>query len=283
MNMRTRTPFGSAARALPGAGFGPGLAVLLLLAPAAAALAVETKAVNTHVAEVTARLKPAGSLPVGNRLALGIGLPLRNRPALDRLVRQLYDRRSPNFRRYLTPDQFADQFGPAEQDYQRVMEYARSNRLNIVRTFSNRAFVSVEGTVDDIQRTFGVRLHTYQHPTEPRQFYGPDVEPLVPADLPVLYLTGLDNYRLPRRNGHRVDAGQSHPPAQQGGSYPNGLYIGNDFRNAYLPGTSLNGSGQVVGVFELHARRHPGLRDRRRPALRPRGQRPELLDPGFGQ
>ena len=27
------------------------------------------------------------------------------------------------------------------------------------------------------------------------------------------------------------------------GSGPSGSYIGNDFRNAYVPGTSLNGSG----------------------------------------
>jgi subtilase family serine protease len=30
-----------------------------------------------------------------------------------------------------------------------------------------------------------------------------------------------------------------------------GSYIGNDFRDAYAPGVSLDGSGQLVGLFEL--------------------------------
>ena len=35
------------------------------------------------------------------------------------------------------------------------------------------------------------------------------------------------------------------------GSAPNGCYIGNDFRTAYVPGTTLTGLGQAVGLIEL--------------------------------
>ena len=35
------------------------------------------------------------------------------------------------------------------------------------------------------------------------------------------------------------------------GSGPGGNYIGNDFRNAYVPGTSLNGSGQNVALVQF--------------------------------
>ena len=30
-----------------------------------------------------------------------------------------------------------------------------------------------------------------------------------------------------------------------------GTYFGNDFRNAYVPGTTLTGAGQTVGLFEF--------------------------------
>ena len=68
--------------------------------------------------------------------------------------------------------------------------------------------------------------------------------------LPVLYLSGLDNYRIPRRNGHRVDPAGSHPPAQRGGSVLQWSGHRERFQERLSPGTSLNGSGQVVGLFE---------------------------------
>src|SRR5258708_19353872 len=35
------------------------------------------------------------------------------------------------------------------------------------------------------------------------------------------------------------------------GSAPGGGYMGSDFRNAYLPGSTLNGSGQIVGLLQF--------------------------------
>src|SRR6266446_498475 len=34
---------------------------------------------------------------------------------------------------------------------------------------------------------------------------------------------------------------------------PGGYYAGNDFRNAYVPGSALNGAGQAVGLLEFSA------------------------------
>src|SRR5208282_4070916 len=110
----------------------------------------------------------------------------------------LYAPGSASFHRYLTPGQFAEQFGPTEQDYQNVMNYAKSNRLDVIGTYGNRGVLDVSGTVADIERTFQVNLGTYQHPTENRQFYAPDVEPSVEAGLSVTYVSGLDNYVIPR-------------------------------------------------------------------------------------
>ena len=54
-------------------------------------------------------------------MKLAIGLPLRNQEALTNLLQQLYDPSSPNYRHYLTPEEFTAQFGPTEQDYQKVI------------------------------------------------------------------------------------------------------------------------------------------------------------------
>ena len=70
------------------------------------------------------------------------------------LIGQLYDPISTNFRRYLLPEQFTEQFGPTLQDYEAVKAFAQSNRLAVECTFSNRALVGVSGRVVDIEAAF---------------------------------------------------------------------------------------------------------------------------------
>ncbi len=55
-----------------------------------------------------------------------MGLPLRNKEALTNLLHELYDPASPNYRQFLTPEQFAEQFGPSEADYQAVIAFANA-------------------------------------------------------------------------------------------------------------------------------------------------------------
>jgi len=56
---------------------------------------------------------------------------LRNRDALTNLLEQIYDPASPNYHHYLTSAQFAEQFGPAEKDYEAVAAFAKAHGLTI--------------------------------------------------------------------------------------------------------------------------------------------------------
>jgi uncharacterized repeat protein (TIGR03803 family) len=183
------------------------------------------------------------------RLNLTIGLPLRDREGLTNLLRQLYDPASPNFRHYLTPEQFAQRFGPTEEDYQAVVSFARSHGLVVTGKHPNRTLVDVRGTVAAIERAFHVTLNEYQHPTENRTFYAPDVEPSLDLATPVLSVSGLDNYVVPHPCFRAIPSGQA--KADAAGSGPGGAYLGNDFRSAYLPGVTLTGTGQTAGILEF--------------------------------
>ena len=203
-----------------------------------------------QVPPVVARLTPTGRLPATNHLFLALGLPLRNQAALGELLRQLYDPHSTNFHKFLTPPEFAARFGPTEQDYQAVIGFVEANGLVVAGRHSNRVVLDVEGSVSNIERAFQVTLRTYKHPTEARNFFAPDTEPLVPTNLSVVTIEGLSDYSLPRPLLHKVAASKVRPLSFNG-SGPNGEYAGNDFRNAYVPGTTLNGAGQSVGLLEF--------------------------------
>jgi subtilase family serine protease len=195
-------------------------------------------------------LQPAASVLGSDRLTLLIGLPLRHQKELTNLLNQVYDPAGTNFHRYLTPDQFTAQFGPSQQDYQKVIDFAKTNGFEIKDISPDRVLLGVEAAVSNIQSVFHVQLHTYQHPTEPRQFIAPDVEPTVPAELPMVYVSGLSTFFKPHPMGQRRSGLET--GVNSGGTAPNGSsFIGSDFRKAYASGVTQTGSGQTVGLVEL--------------------------------
>jgi len=203
-----------------------------------------------HAPAVVARLTPKGRLSATNNLHLAIGLPLRNQAALDGLLRELYDPHSTNFHKFLSTSEFTARFGPTAQEYQAVVKFAEASGLAVSGTHPNRVVVDVEGSASNVERAFHVSLRTYKHPAEARDFFAPDAEPSVPANLSVVTVEGLSDYGLPKPLSHRIDPLKIQP---LGGSGPGGYYAGKDFRNAYVPGSALNGAGQVVGLLEFSA------------------------------
>ena len=201
-----------------------------------------------HVPSVVSQLTAAGRLPATNTMHLAIGLPLHNQAVLDALLQQIYDPSSQNYHHFLTSAEFSSQFGPTEEEYQKVIDFAQTNGLTVTQTHGNRMVLDVVGNVSDVERSFHVTMRTYHHPTEARDFFAPDTEPSVDAGLSMLSVQGMNNYVLP----HSFLEKRPVSLAQLGlGSGPGGGYMGSDFRNAYVPGTALNGSGQSVGLLQF--------------------------------
>jgi uncharacterized repeat protein (TIGR01451 family) len=235
-------------RALRLAGFAYLLAFGL---PLAAGAAPRQGLRGGHVPAAVARLTPIGNLPGAQRLNLAISLPLRNQEELDRLLQEISDPASPSYRHYLTPREFTERFGPNEQDYQALMDFAKSNGLTVTVTHPNRVVLDVSGAVTDVARTFHLNLRVFQHPKEARTFYAPDVEPTVDFAVPILHVSGLDNYSLPHPNFRVRTVGAAANATPNSGSGPGSTYRGSDFRTAYVPGTTLTGAGQNVGLLQF--------------------------------
>jgi hypothetical protein len=98
------------------------LAALVWLALVADGRAAQV--LHGHVPAAVVRLAPMGRLEATQHLRLAVALPLRNQAALTELLRQLYDPTSPRYRQFLTPAQFAAEFGPTVQDYETVAAFA---------------------------------------------------------------------------------------------------------------------------------------------------------------
>ena len=227
--------------------------LLVLIALPSFSRAAQKQLSPGHVPQIVRQKKAAslGRVPATNELRLALALPLRDAAALTNLLREIYNPASPQFHHYLTPVEFAARFGATPADYATVLNFAKTNGLKITATHPNRLLVDVTGKVSDVERAFHLRLNSFRHPRESRNFFAPDTAPSVDAALPLFQVSGLDNFSLPHPNAQLRPAALDNTLSPRGGSGPGGSYQGNDFRQAYLPGTALTGAGQSVALVQF--------------------------------
>lgn len=191
-------------------------------------------------------------------LRLHVVLPLRDEAALESFVRDVNDPAAANYRRFLTPAEFTERFGPSERDYAAASRYFQSNGLKIVGGSRDGMDFQLEGSVSVIETSFHVSMGVYRHPTENRNFYSPDREPTTGLSFHLWHVSGLDNFDTPRPNVvSKAEYAKAHgmkeeelTPAATTGSGPSASYLGSDMRAAYYGGTALTGAGQTMGLFE---------------------------------
>jgi len=192
-------------------------------------------------------------------MQLDLVLPLRDSAGLDSFLSELYDPSSPSYRHFLTPAEFTARFGPTQADYDAVVNFAKTNGLEVVGGSRDGMEVQVKGPVSAIETAFHVTMRTYQHPNENRTFYGPSREPSVNLPFQLWHISGLDNYSIPHPKvvkrsdyaaAHGIDAKDVVKHATTG-SGPSASFLGSDMRAAYYGGTTLTGAGQNLGLFEF--------------------------------
>ncbi len=99
-------------------------------------------------------LKPIGRLDSTERLNLSICLPVRNKQSLENLFDQINNPNSPQFHKYRTHQKITELFGPTEEEYLALENFAKKNGLKIANTYSNRMVLDVTGRVADIEKAF---------------------------------------------------------------------------------------------------------------------------------
>jgi subtilase family serine protease len=214
--------------------------------------AQSTTLLTHHVREVTAngQAKFVGRLSRTQSLRLVLILPLRNQAELDELLNALYDPSSASYRQFLTVDQFTARFGPTEEEYNALIDFAKANGLAVVGTSRNRLNLDVSGSVASIEQALHLTMGLYQHPTESRFFYAPDREPTPDLAVQLWHIAGLDNYSIPHPAGLHRNPGVKRNATT--GSGPSASFLGSDMRAAYYGGSALNGSGQSLGLLEYY-------------------------------
>jgi subtilase family serine protease len=227
------------------------LAILAMAVGASVVCQAEPQSLLTrHVREVTLNGQApfVNHLPASQLMRLNVVLPVRDQAGLDSFLQQVYDPSSAFYRRFLTVPEFAERFGPSQEDYDAVIRFAKANGFIVTGGSRDAMDVQLKGSVVAVETAFHVTLGVYHDPIENRDFYAPDREPTVDLPFQLWHISGLDNYSIPRPQLVRRPPNVK-PPATTG-SCPSQSFCGSDMRAAYYGGTSLTGSGQNIGLLE---------------------------------
>ncbi|HEX6797558.1 MAG TPA: S53 family peptidase [Ktedonobacterales bacterium] len=185
----------------------------------------------------------------GKTLHLDIVLAPRNQGTLHQLLAAQNNQNSPLYHRYLTSQQYQQQFSPSQATVDALTQFLNAQGLTVGKVSANRAIIQVSGSVSTIEQALGVKINDYQ--LGKRVVYGPANEPTLPAQLAatVTGIVGLDNVAVYQNHTQRPNA---NAPRLGGG--PNGGYTPAELRAAYNMNpliSSYNGTGQTVAIFEL--------------------------------
>jgi len=205
---------------------------------------------HTRDAVVNGEAQFLGRLPATQTMRINLLLSLRHAPELLNFLDDVYNPQSPNYRHFLTPAQFTERFGASKEDFDAVVQFAKSNGFKVVFATHEGRSVQLIGTVAQVEKALHVQMGVYQHPTEKRSFFAPDREPSVALPFQLWHVSGLDNYELPQPAVRHIDVQSEGPQAVQG-SCPGSSYCASDMRAAYYGGTALTGTGQNIALLEL--------------------------------
>jgi pro-kumamolisin-like protein len=201
--------------------------------------------------------------PVEGKELITVTVILRQKPGSPELPDlQHWQDTPPSERTFLSPEEFYDLHGAAQDELDTVVDYLSDKGLRVVEKHAGRRRVVVEGTASQLNSAFGVRLNRYRMPErfvprpEPKPGQGRpfgDHLPVreqeyhsfegairLPADLVELITTviGLDNRRL----GISAGNGTGDPP---GAAYLSPAKIARDYNFPTNVAT-----GQTIGIFE---------------------------------
>ena len=140
------------------------LAASTLALAAAMALGVASQqAMALPITPAYAKQAPIdlGVAPATEAHTLSLGLALRNSAALDTLLDNIADPKSPSFRQFLTPAQFAAQFGQSPDTVAQVVAYLKAQGFTVLNVQANNLLITIRGTNAQIAATFGTSIHNY--------------------------------------------------------------------------------------------------------------------------
>jgi len=174
----------------------------------------------------------------------------------DALTQLLADQQNPASSRYqqwLTPEQYAAQFGLAPADIQKVSNWLTSQGFTVTEVARSGTFIRFTGTVAQAQNAFHTQIHNMSLNGE--SHFGNVTRPQLPAVLASVtsVVTGLHDFRLKPRVRQKITPAVTVDPHYTSAASGNHFLAPADFYTIYdeanLISGGTNGAGITIAVM----------------------------------
>jgi pseudomonalisin len=195
-------------------------------------------------------------------LSIGVSVQRPNTSGELALYNELYDPSSSLYHQFLTPSQFASEFGVSSADTSAIKSWLTGGGLTIDSSDPTGDYYMLSGTVAQLDALFDVAIGDYTF--DGTNFVANNIPPSVPVNLPIDAVAGLDTFRKfsTMSMANATPAGTiPSPPAQAGTEatlQPRDLWgVYDDPTNDPNPADMTSpahskvdfGQGQTAGVF----------------------------------
>jgi hypothetical protein len=205
----------------------------------------------------------ADSFPAPRMLLL-LNRPPDREAALRQFLQAAHTRGSAGYHRWLTPDEFGAQFGPADADIATASAWLAAHSLAVARTSKSRQFIEFSGTAGALRQAFHTEIHRYEVNGETH--YANASELKIPAALAGLIrgVSPLNDFSAQPQfqilgegilaRGQRAATPQWTAPNQYGTSNPYEFTVApEDFETQYdltpLYQAGVKGTGETIGII----------------------------------
>jgi subtilase family serine protease len=194
-----------------------------------------SRPVNAQVAadstsRMLANAENLGAEDLSKPITVTVWLKHHNQAAFDELVREMYDKSSPNYHHFLTLEQYHANFAPTAREAAAVRDFLTARNLTISSADKNNHYISAQGRIADVQEAFKVQINRFKINGEIHR--ANLTEPAIegPAATVVAAVQGLNDLRYESyaRRPINPDTGgpaRGVPLKSAGGAGSNGLFF----------------------------------------------------------
>jgi subtilase family serine protease len=177
------------------------------------------------------------SLPMPN-ITLMLAPTAQQHAALLELLAQQQEKTSPNFHKWLTPEQFADRFGLTQSDIGKITAWLAAQGFTLEKPARARNWITFDGTAGQVQAAFHTQIHYYL--VNGKMHYANATAPAIPLSLAgiVSDIRGLHDF---------------HPePPRRSEDLPSKLHSIADFTNGPVgPGNEFLAPGDLANIYDI--------------------------------
>jgi len=176
------------------------------------------------------------------RLTLMFRLSPAQQADLDELLREQQDRSSPNYHKWLTPEQYASRFGMTQNDLAKVSAWLQSQGLTVDGISRNRNEVFFSGSVGQVEYALKTEIHNYLIKGEEHFANAIDISLPAAFSSEVLGVRGLNSFSPKPRIRKPIAQFTSNVSG-------NHFVIPGDFATIYDVPSTYDGTGQSIAVI----------------------------------